>query len=364
MKQTVDFDFEALQKKIKKKKRQHSLGLIGLAVMASFLLLIGGRWAFDRFFYDPMAENAVAESYSYLLNRQLSNELTRPLYDLTSFDIQKTGIGSYRINEYYDNQRFGGGDSRSRSYKLQRGKLQAESFTGGSDWGTGFYLYHRSDEVSDWPQTSQQLLHNLQQLPRSTWLMVNVLFEEEMDLVAYDEWQTYEAPHAENVWFAVAGPPLKENQRPYITGFSGAGSKSGNFPQLKMTASLQKKYPFLVPYLMDHHDLALPHHEQLTQHFLSLLKYLQTQKDFLALEPTEGERSIVSLTQLEEMEAYVQKNGLQVYGATLWLSVSDLEKMVTANKNLKYVYVVAKDLFPLSQQSSVLPEVEEEQTTP
>lgn len=359
MKKTTEFDFEALQKKIKVKNRKQGLLLVIMAVAASFGLLFGGRWLLDKFFYDPLAGNDAAMYHSYIFNRQLNNELTMPLYDMTNYQMSRTGIGTYRISELYDMEQLGGSETMTRSYELKRGQLTRVSSKSVSyDRSTSLFFW--DDDMSE--ETLRNLAVNIKSLPDSTWMMVNVSFQEDMTLDEFDEWQTYQVPYGLPQWYAVRGPEKKENEPYEVLGFKAFG-QSGAYPILKYGSEIWQKYPFLKDSMMNNSDNNISKNERLEKHFVSTLKYLQTQKDFVKLSAMVT-NEIVGQDQLANMEKYVEKNGVKVYGATLWMSVRDLRHMLKENRNLKGVEVITKDIFPLSSQSTQFRDVEYDEPTP
>ncbi len=81
-----------------------------------------------------------------------------------------------------------------------------------------------------------------------------------------------------------------------------------------------------------------------------MLKYLLTQKDFLALESNDA-RDILSVEQIETALTYIQKkNGIQTYGISARMSVDALITLLESGENILTARVMETNLFSLIDQ--------------
>ena len=79
------------------------------------------------------------------------------------------------------------------------------------------------------------------------------------------------------------------------------------------------------------------------------VKYLLTQKDFLALESNDA-RDILSVEQIETALTYIQKNGVQTYGISARMSVDALITLLESGENILTARVMETNLFSLIDQ--------------
>ena len=57
----------------------------------------------DLFFYDPRQSSLQVNQDSYIMNRQINNELTTQNHFLSKYEIRSLGFGSYEVTEVYQN---------------------------------------------------------------------------------------------------------------------------------------------------------------------------------------------------------------------------------------------------------------------
>jgi hypothetical protein len=347
------FQFKQLQKKIKQQRyKRGSLFLIAVVLLTT-LLFLGLPKFVNLFFYDPRESNSQVDVDSYIMNRQINNELTTQNLFLANYELRALGFGKYEITEVYQN--LNQSQTSMKSYQLNRNHLVKAGLTNQSRTEDLFEARMRnstSPEFSDSKQIKQNLLANLEKLPKSTTLIASLIFEKDLSLEELTEWRTYQLPKGEIIWTAVRTGVPGQNQDYQPLGF--ATSFSRIVPAVKETSeSFLKDFPFLgLSEGTEEQEANYSETEKSAAHFGSMLKYLLSQKDFLALEPDDN-REILSTEQIQAALNYIQKNGINSYGITVALSVDELINLLKNSDNLLAARVTETTLFSLINQDSL-----------
>ena len=71
-------------------------------VLTIAVLLVMPKFV-DLFFYDPRQSSLQVNQDSYIMNRQINNELTTQNHFLSKYEIRSLGFGSYEVTEVYQN---------------------------------------------------------------------------------------------------------------------------------------------------------------------------------------------------------------------------------------------------------------------
>ena len=136
-------------------------------------------------------------------------------------------------------------------------------------------------------------------------MITTLIFEKDLSLEELRDWQMYQIPKGEILWTAVrTGATGNQDFQPL--GFSNSFSRV--VPEEKtLEESFLKDFPFLdLSEATSKQQSDYSETEQSAEHFESMLKYLLTQKDFLALESNDA-RDILSVEQIETALTYIQK---------------------------------------------------------
>ncbi|MGX7352522.1 anti sigma factor C-terminal domain-containing protein [Enterococcus canis] len=342
MKNSPKFDFEKIQAQTKQKWRLSMVKVILLSVILTLLLLLGGQALLNRFYYDPQRGNEVAVSTSYVFNRFIQNQLTQPNSVLADFQINRTGIGTYGISEIFETN--SQSSQTQQSSQIKRNKQSKDiSLRSRTIGNTTLFSDEEVQRKLIEPDQLDALLESSRELPRSSQLTLNVLFKKDLSLDEYAHWTTYNAPTSDTLWYAVRTKKRAENERPYIVGFSPNGH-SGQLPELKETPQLQEKYPLLNSFWATDEQNKWSDEKRETTRFTSMLRYLQSQTDFINL-ASEGEQPL-SEKQIAETLAYVEEHGVKIYGATVTLSVQNLE-LLLKSEDLAAAYLTEVALIRL-----------------
>lgn len=352
-----NFDFKKVQKKIQQKNHRRGILLVFSAVLVTILLFLAVPKVLNQFFYNPTGQNAYVEGNQYIFDRQIYNELTIPDYDMTDLTMEQTGIGTYQINETYrskySNQTIG-----TKTFEIKRNKL----YLNNSDFH--YFTPTFSQEMlpsnqladtkvvkADTALAKSNLRENIKPLPKSTYVNVNLVFKADKSISAYQEWLKLNTNNVNTLWQAVrpSQKTIDDTNNPVVVGFNPAGGFSGIGVGIKNEKQLNDDFPLLISHLADTKQNQWSEEKRQTTHFKSLLQYLIKNESFLAQDPSK-----IQAATLKNVLADVNKNGLKIYGVTLYLPAFELEKILTDDA-VKSATVTKVDVFPLTSQSGQLP---------
>jgi hypothetical protein len=345
------FHFEQLQKKIKKQRYKRGVYFLLATIVVTTAVILALPKFVSFFYYDPRQSSLQVNRDSYIMNRQINNELTTQNHFLSNYDIRSLGFGKYEVSEVYQNR--DQNQSTVQTVTIDKNHLLRNPLSSRQETDVLFELRMRnssSKEFSENQSAQQNLLANLKKLPKSTSLITTIIFEKDVSLEELKEWQQYQMSEGEVLWTAVrTGVPTGDQDFQPI-GF--ANSFSSVIPEEKsVDESFLKDFPFLDPFeATDKQQRDYSETEQSAAHFESMLNYLLTQKDFLALEANDA-RDILSEEQIEEALAYIQKNGIRSYGISAVMTVDALIKLLEEGENILTARVMETNVFPLMSQT-------------
>lgn len=346
------FHFEQLQRKIKQQRYKRGALFLFSAVAITIAVLFALPKFVDHFFYDPRQSSPQVNQDSYIMNRQINNELTTQNHFLSKYEIRSLGFGSYEVTEIYQN--LDQNHTTVQTSTINKNRLLKNYLS--QSQKTDFLFESRmrgssSIEFSDNQSTKQNLVANLNKLPPSTSVITTLIFERDVSLAALNEWQEYQMPEGEILWTAVRTGEATGDQDFKPIGFSNHFSQI--VPEEKaFEESFLKDFPFLDPSeATSKQQSDYSETEQSAAHFTSMLKYLLTQKDFLALESKDA-RDILSVEQIETALSYIQKNGVQTYGVSVRMPVDALITLLEEDKNILAARVTETNLFSLMNQTN------------
>lgn len=352
-----NFDFEKVQQKVQQKKYQQGILLICSAVIVTVLLFLAVPKILNHFFYNPTSQNSYVENNQYIIDRQFYNEMTLPNYDMADVTIEQTGVGTYQIKETYsykyDNQIVGSNTIEIKRNKLYLRNSDFHPFTPpfSQETAPSNQLSDQKIAKADEALAKSNLRENIKPLPKSTYVNVNLVFKEDKSIDAYQEWLRVNTTGADTLWQAVR-PSQKTSDaanNPVVVGFNPAGSFSGISVGITNEKKLNEDFPLLISYLANTEQNQWTEEKRQTTHFKSLLQYLIKNERFLAQDPSK-----IQATTLKNILADVNKNGLKIYGVTLYLPAFELENILR-NDAIKSAVITKVDVFPLTSQSGQLP---------
>lgn len=343
------FDFQKVQQQVKKQQMRRNIWLVCMAALMSLMIIWGAPKLIDSFFYNPKSESQLTSLDSYIVNRQINNELTTQNQFLSRYEIKAQGYGNYAITEIYRN--LAQTQTNTKTYEVKQNQIQENQL---SLPEVTDYLFDQrfhdasSDMFTDSALYKDLLLEKVKGLPKSTEIIATVIFDEDMTLDDLAEWQTYHLSEGEVLWTAVRSTVPTSDQDYQPLGFANA--YVGVLPsQEDFDQAFLEKYPFLTHFhSTDAQQAAYSESAQQAAHFTSMLQYLQTQTDFLALEPEYG-RKIVSSDQINDTLDYVGKNGVTTYGVSIRTNVDELTALLKTGEDVLAVRVVETTLFHLFQ---------------
>lgn len=344
------FHFEQLQRKIKQQRYKRGIFFLFSAVVLTIAVLLVMPKFVDLFFYDPRQSSLQVNQDSYIMNRQINNELTTQNHFLSKYEIRSLGFGSYEVTEVYQN--LDQNHSTIQTVTIDKNHL-LKNYQSNSQKKDFLFESRMRDssslEFSENQTMKQNLLNNLKKLPKSTSLITTLIFEKDLSLEELRDWQMYQIPKGEILWTAVRTGGATGNQDFQPLGFSNSFSRV--VPEEKtLEESFLKDFPFLdLSEATSKQQSDYSETEQSAAHFESMLKYLLTQKDFLALESNDA-RDILSVEQIETALTYIQKNGVQTYGISARMSVDALINLLESGENILTARVMETNLFSLIDQ--------------
>ncbi|MGM0137787.1 hypothetical protein IGI65_000189 [Enterococcus sp. DIV0755b] len=345
-----NFDFEKIQKNIKKKNQRKNLLIVVMTVLLTLCLFWSVPKVLNQFFYNPAGKNTYLANNQYLFTRQIYNELTLPSYTMTDLTIDQTGIGSYQIKETY-----------SPKYSNEVVGFQGLEITRNKrHYDNNFYpispifsqeLATKKTASADNNLAKSNLLENIKVLPKSTYVTVDLAFKEDKSIPEYSDWLNETTTGADTLWQAVRPPQnaITPNKTPTVVGYAPTGSFSGISVTVTNEKKLNEDFPLLIGYLANDKQNNWPEEKRQTTHFKSLLNYLIENEDFLA-----QDAHLLQKTTLQNILQAVETNGIKIYGVTLRLPAFELEKILQ-NEVIKTAYITQLDVFPLTSQSAQLP---------
>lgn len=341
------FDFEKIQLQVKKQQMRRNIWLVFFVTLITLMINWGLPKIVNAFFYDPTASNELTSIDSYIVNRQINNELTTQNQFLSRYEITPKGYGNYAITEIYRN--LAQNQTLTKTYAINRNHIKENQPSLPENTDVLFMERFRDSSSNMFTESDlykEQLLEKIKELPKSTEIISTVIFGEDLTLDELAEWQTYNLGDGEILWTAVRSsiPTSEQDYIPlgFANGFSSVLPSEQNFDQFFL-----EKYPFLSPFhntqaqITDYSEA-----QQQAAHFTSMLQYLQTQGDFLALEPDYG-RKLLSSGQIADTLAYVEQQGVNTYGVSIRTNVDQLITLLQMGENVLAVRVVETTLFNL-----------------
>lgn len=353
-----NFDFEKIQKNIKKKNQQKNLLLVTIAAFLTLGLFWSVPKILNQFFYNPTSKNAYLANNQYLFNRQIYNELTLPSYEMSDLTIDKTGIGTYQIKETYS-PKYSNKVVGFRGLEIKRNKCHYDnnfysiSPIFNQEVASASQFHPDKIASADSNLSKSNLLENIKPLPKSTYVTVDLAFKEDKSISDYSDWLNITTTGAETLWQAVR-PPQKavdKNEAPMVVGYAPSVSFSGISVAITNEKKLNQDFPLLIGSLVDDKQNNWSEEKRQTTHFKSILNYLIENEIFLA-----QDTHLLQKPTLKNILQEVEKNGIKIYGATLRLPAFELEKILQ-NEAIKSAYITEVDVFPLTSQSAQLPGV-------
>ncbi len=341
------FDFKEIQLQVKKQQRHRNLGLVCVITLIVLSVIFGAPRLVDSFFYNPKSGNQLSDVDSYIINRQINNELTTQNQSLSRYEINAEGYGKYAVTEIYRN--LAQNQTNTKTYTINRNQLKETQL---SIPEMTDYLFEQrfrnssSDVFTESELHKELLLAKVKELPKSTDIIATVIFDEDLTLDELAEWQMYNLGQGEVLWTAVRSEVPTGNQDYQPLGF--ASVYSGVLPsERQIDQSYLEEFPFLTHgNATNAQEMNYSETEQQAAHFTSMLHFLQTQTDFLALEPA-YDREIISSEQIADTLSYVGEHGVNTYGVSIRINVDQLIALLETGENVLAVNVTETTLFNL-----------------
>lgn len=319
---------EVSYQKMKRETNRRIVMKVLLILVIVFGIVGGGQYfgkkLLDRIYFDPtvtMEESAVPDLGIY---EMLYTELTRPEVEWRSTQAVPLSGGNYRIENFYQ-ERYPMSSKDSSvpfTYQIERGNItypdNYENQLMAMEHYPMFLHMDREEFGSMMTEQREATLNKISELPKSGGIYGFLTFKDSLSTQEMlDFFDPLNTGSIRGV--SVENQSLEESRENGPLGL-GMDLMHGVHAQHENKAfmRLNKEYPELFPwaYLYSRPSFDATTYEQ---HYLSLLRYLidhQTMFQYLVADT-------VTMEELEQALAYVEKNGVKINGVYFSGSVDD-----------------------------------------
>lgn len=296
------------------------LCLVGILGIGNYI----GKKVMDRFYYNPTVTSLESELSDLAIYDLLYTELTRPEIEWNYSQTTPLSGGNYQIQNYYQEKyALNQTPSLQVTYQIKKGKvtypnnyenplLDVEHYP--------MFLYSDRQENAQMIETTKATtLNKVKQLPKSGSVFGFFTFKEA--LTTQEMLEFFGKFGGVNIrGLSVENQTLEDSQNNgdlHGLGMDlmhGISAQHGN----KALMEMNKEYPELFPfaYLYSRPGFTAETYEQ---HYLSLLRYLIDHQELLSYIPDAS----VTIDELKQALAYVEKNGVKINGIYFSGSVDD-----------------------------------------
>ena len=296
------------------------LCLMGILGIGNYI----GKKVMDRFYYNPTVTSLESDLSDLAIYDLLYTELTRPEIEWTYSQTTPLSGGNYQIQNYYQKKyALDQTPSLQVTYQIKKGKVTYPNNYENPPLNIEHYpmfLYSdRKENAKIIETTKATTLNKIKQLPKSGSVSGFLAFKEALTTKEmFGHFGKFDRANIRGL--SVENQTLGDSQKNGDLHGLGMDLMHGIFVQHGNEAFMEinKEYPELFPfaYLYSRPGFTAETYEQ---HYLSLLRYLIDHQELLAYLPDAS----VTMDELKQVLAYVEKNGVKINGVYFSGSVDD-----------------------------------------
>lgn len=297
------------------------LCLVGLLVVGNYV----GKKVMDRFYYNPTVTSLESDLSDLAIYDFLYTELTRPEIEWTYSQTTPLSGGNYQIQNYYQKKyALAQTPILEVTYQIQKGKVtylnNYENPPLNIEHYPTFLYSDRKENAKIIETTKATTLNKIKQLPKSGSVSGFLAFKEALTTQEiFGHFGKFDRANIRGLSVENQTPEdSRENGDLHGLGMDLMHGIGIQMMRAQAFMELNEEYPELFPraFINSRPGFTAETYEQ---HYLSLLRYLIDHQELLAYLPDTS----VTIDELKQALAYVEKNGVKINGIYFSGSVDD-----------------------------------------
>lgn len=334
---TTNNETTTVKRSVNKKLRNVILASVSIVFLILFAIYFIISPFVSSFYYNPSQKTVGVGKYKYkqdlYYDLKVMTELNLPGYVISNASSEKLGFGKYSI--YYERENLFNRDRKDINAKIEK---NMKTFNLQYPYVLDFPMFmdiRKPDSSNDTIEfTNKEVINYIKQLNPVTYISAYVLFNEDLSSVEFNELGRNHMKVSFK-WLGVRTESVGKSVD-YLSGFNpnlGDGYVSG-------IGADKNIYPYLQlgDYFADRNispSGSKKVGEAYTKHFISLLKYVNDRNyAVLALE-----NNRLQMDYYKNALNYVEKNGINIYGALVYGEAKDLLEFISSQKIEKTIQI-------------------------